>query len=305
MRACEGTSGPSAGAPEPPKAVSRLLDAGSATPESAHPAPTHSRRLETPSTALRSHRAVAGSRACLSLVTLAVLGALTGTGAARAQEEHAEARARMVEEQIVARGVRQAEVLEAMEEVPRHLFVPDHLRDQAYDDRPLPIAYDQTISQPYMVALMTELLDLSGDEKVLEIGTGSGYHSAVLSRVADEVYSIEIIEPLSRRADVRLRHLGYGNVHLKVGDGYGGWPTYAPFDAIILTAAPPRLPQPLLDQLKVGGRMVVPVGDYFQDLSLIIKNEDGTFTNRRIAPVRFVPMTGEVQEKKTKNGEGS
>ncbi|MFP3941947.1 MAG: protein-L-isoaspartate(D-aspartate) O-methyltransferase [Acidobacteriota bacterium] len=250
---------------------------------------------------MRSRRVVPAFRACLALVALV---ASAGPRPAPAQDEHAEARARMVEEQIVARGVRQPEVLEAMRQVPRHLFVPDHLRDRAHDDRPLPIAYDQTISQPYMVALMTELLDLSGDEKVLEIGTGSGYHSAVLSRVADEVYSIEIIEPLSHRADVRLRHLGYGNVHLKVGDGYGGWPAYAPFDAIILTAAPPRLPQPLLDQLKVGGRMVVPVGDYFQDLRLIVKNEDNTFTNRRIAPVRFVPMTGEVQEKKTKNGEG-
>lgn len=236
-------------------------------------------------------------------VVLAALGALAGAGAAPAQDDRAEARARMVEEQIAARGVRQPEVLEALREVPRHLFVPDRLRDQAYEDRPLPIEYDQTISQPYMVALMTELLELSGEEKVLEIGTGSGYHSAVLSRVADEVYSIEIIEHLAHRAEVRLRHLGYGNVHIKVGDGYGGWPAYAPFDAIILTAAPPRLPQPLLDQLKVGGRMVVPVGDYFQDLSLITKNPDGTFTNRRIAPVRFVPMTGEVQEK-TENGDG-
>lgn len=235
---------------------------------------------------------------------LAALVVLVWTGAAPAQDEHAGARGRMVEEQIAARGVRQPEVLDALEEVPRHLFVPDHLRDQAYDDRPLPIEYDQTISQPYMVALMTELLELSGDEKVLEIGTGSGYHSAVLSRVADEVYSIEIIEPLAHRAEVRLRHLGYGNVHIKVGDGYGGWPSYAPFDAIILTAAPPRLPQPLLDQLKVGGRMVVPVGDYFQDLRLIVKNPDGTFTNRPIAPVRFVPMTGEVQDEKTKNGDG-
>jgi len=143
---------------------------------------------------------------------------------------------------------------------------------------------------------MTELLDLTGKEKVLEIGTGSGYHSAVLSRVADEVYTIEILEPLAHRAAVRLRALGFGNVHVREGDGYDGWPEEAPFDAIILTAAAPRLPQPLLDQLKIGGRMVVPVGDYLQDLRLVTKTGPHEFENKRIAPVRFVPMTGEVQQ---------
>ncbi|HSL81187.1 MAG TPA: protein-L-isoaspartate(D-aspartate) O-methyltransferase [Thermoanaerobaculia bacterium] len=215
--------------------------------------------------------------------------------ACSAQDDLAERRVRMVEDQIRARGVRQPEVLEAMAEVPRHLFVPDDLRDQAYDDRALPIDFGQTISQPYMVALMTELLDLSGDERVLEIGTGSGYHSAVLSRVADEVYTIEILEPLAHRAAVKLRNLGFGNVHVRTGDGYGGWPAYAPFDAIILTAAPQKIPPPLIDQLKVGGRMVVPVGDVLQDLRLLTKNRDCSVTTRRIAPVLFVPMTGEAQ----------
>ncbi len=243
---------------------------------------------------------IAGRRASAAwIVLVAALGLLAAavlpTPAARAQDDLGEQRLRMVEEQIRARGIRQSEVLEAMAEVPRHLFVPEYLRDQAYQDRPLPIDFDQTISQPYMVALMTELLDLAGEEKVLEIGTGSGYHSAVLSRVADEVYSIEILEPLAHRAAVRLRNLGFGNVRVRVGDGYGGWPDYAPFDAIILTAAPQKIPAPLIDQLKVGGRMVVPVGEVIQDLLLIVKNRDGTLTSKRIAPVRFVPMTGEVQ----------
>ena len=220
-----------------------------------------------------------------------------GPTPARAQTpaDLGERRLRMVEDQIQARGVRQPEVLEAMAEVPRHLFVPDDLQDQAYEDKPLPIYFGQTISQPYMVALMTELLDLSGDERVLEIGTGSGYHSAVLSRVADEVYTIEILEPLARRAAVKLRSLGFSNVRVRTGDGYGGWPAYAPFDAIILTAAPQKIPPPLIDQLKVGGRMVVPVGDVLQDLRLLVKNRDGSVTTKRIAPVRFVPMTGEAQ----------
>lgn len=215
---------------------------------------------------------------------------------AQGPDPYSELRDRMVEEQIRSRGVRQPEVLSAMSTVPRHLFIPERAREQAYEDKPVPIDHEQTISQPYIVALMTELLDLDGDEKVLEIGTGSGYHSAVLSRVADEVYTIEIIEPLASRASVRLRALGYGNVHVRRGDGYDGWPEEAPFDAIILTAAPPRLPQPLIDQLKIGGRMVVPVGDYLQDLQLITKTGPHDYTKQRIAPVRFVPMTGEVQK---------
>ncbi|HUP43674.1 MAG TPA: protein-L-isoaspartate(D-aspartate) O-methyltransferase [Thermoanaerobaculia bacterium] len=246
----------------------------------------------------------AGRRLAAPLAVLALAGGLAlavltaaPPAAAQGPDELAERRQRMVEEQIRGRGIRQPEVLRAMAEVPRHLFVPEALREEAYEDKALPIEYGQTISQPYIVALMTELLDLSGDEKVLEIGTGSGYHSAVLARVADEVYSIEIIEPLGRRAATRLRYLGYGKVQVRIGDGYAGWPQQEPFDAIILTAAPPRLPEPLFEQLKVGGRMVVPVGEYLQDLLLIVKNRDGSRTSKRIAPVVFVPMTGEVQQK--------
>jgi protein-L-isoaspartate(D-aspartate) O-methyltransferase len=247
----------------------------------------------------RPHRATLARVAFVAALAALALAALPPAGPAPARAQAAdglgERRLRMVEDQIQARGVRQPEILKAMTEVPRHLFVPDDLRDQAYDDKPLPIDFGQTISQPYMVALMTELLDLSGEERVLEIGTGSGYHSAVLSRVADEVYTIEILEPLAHRAAVRLRSLGFANVRVRAGDGYGGWPAYAPFDAIILTAAPQKIPPPLIDQLKVGGRMVVPVGDVLQDLRLLVKNRDGSVTTKRIAPVRFVPMTGEAQ----------
>ena len=200
----------------------------------------------------------------------------------------------MVDQQIRQRGVMQLEVLHAMETVPRHMFVPEESRGEAYEDHPLAIGWGQTISQPYIVALMTELLDLEGSERVLEIGTGSGYQAAVLSRVAGRVYSIEIIDKLGRQAERTLERLGYDNIEVRIGDGYEGWPKEAPFDAIILTAAPPRIPQPLLDQLVVGGRMVVPVGGYIQDLQLITKTEDG-FHKRTVAPVRFVPMTGEVQ----------
>ena len=235
-------------------------------------------------------------RSAAAVGALLALACLVSPGSAGAQDPYGDLRERMVEEQIRSRGVRQPEVLAAMQTVPRHLFIPERGREEAYEDKPVPIDYEQTISQPYIVALMTELLDLDGDEKVLEIGTGSGYHSAVLSRVADEVYTIEIIEPLATRAEVRLRALGFGNVQVRTGDGYDGWPEQAPFDAIILTAAPPRLPQPLLDQLKIGGRMVVPLGDYLQDLQVITKTGEYDYRRERIAPVRFVPMTGEVQK---------
>ena len=205
-------------------------------------------------------------------------------------------RERMVETQIVTRGVRQPAVLQAMKTVPRHLFVPEPFRAQSYEDYPLPIGAQQTISQPYIVARMTELLDLTGDERVLEIGTGSGYQAAVLSRVAGEVYTIEILEPLGRQAQRILGELGYKNVHTRIGDGYQGWPEAAPFDAIVVTAAPERIPQPLLDQLKVGGRMVIPVGAFFQDLLVLTKTPNGV-DKKNIIPVRFVPMTGEAQKK--------
>ena len=195
----------------------------------------------------------------------------------------------MVEEQIRARGVDEPALLRAMEEVPRHLFMPESVRDRAYLDGPQRIGAGQTISQPYIVALMTQLLELDGDEKVLEIGTGSGYQAAILSRLAREVYTMEIREPLAREAEKTLTRLGFENVKVRTGDGYEGWPEEAPFDGIVVTAAPREVPEELYKQLKLGGKMVVPVGMYFQDLLEITKTEDGQKT-RRVSPVRFVPM---------------
>jgi protein-L-isoaspartate(D-aspartate) O-methyltransferase len=233
-------------------------------------------------------------------------------GCARPGERRAEAtpppaasdadrRARMVETQIAARGVRDSRVLAAMREVPRHLFVDESLRAHAYDDEPLPIGggSSQTVSQPYIVALMTELLDLQPGEKVLEIGTGSGYQSAVLSRLAGKVYSIEIVPELARSAAERLSRLGYKNVTVRAGDGYRGWPEEAPFDGIVVTAAPERLPEPLLAQLAPGGRMVIPVGGFFQELKVFTRDKNGKVTEKDILPVRFVPMTGEVEKTPT------
>jgi protein-L-isoaspartate(D-aspartate) O-methyltransferase len=186
-------------------------------------------------------------------------------------------------------------VLDVMRNVPRHEFVPLGYRDRAYEDSPLPIGEGQTISQPYIVALMTSLLELTGQEKVLEIGTGSGYQAAVLSKLAREVFTIEILRPLGEDAERSLKTAGCKNVQSRIGDGYKGWPEEAPFDAIIVTAAPERIPQPLLDQLRVGGRMVVPVGRYFQNLLLLTKTANG-IEKKNVLPVRFVPMTGEVRD---------
>jgi protein-L-isoaspartate(D-aspartate) O-methyltransferase len=202
----------------------------------------------------------------------------------------------MVEEQIVSRGVKDSSVLESMRKVKRHLFVPADEMDIAYADHPLPIGYDQTISQPYIVALMTELACPSKTSKVLEIGTGSGYQAAVLAEIVQSVYSIEIVEPLYERANKLLKTLGYKNIHCKAGDGYFGWEEHAPFDAIIVTAAPRTTPDPLLQQLKIGGRLVVPVGDVWQELVVITRTAKG-FERQSIIPVRFVPMTGEADKK--------
>ncbi len=211
-------------------------------------------------------------------------------------DELAEDRERMVRDQIEARGVRDPRVLDAMRTTARHEFVPAAQRAYAYDDHPLPIGEGQTISQPYIVAVMTELLELDGSEKVLEVGTGSGYQAAVLGRLAREVYTIEIVPELARRAAADLARLGYANVHVREGDGYRGWPEHAPFDAIIVTAAPAHVPQPLVDQLAVGGRMVLPLGDVFQDLVLVTRGEKGV-RQERLLGVRFVPMTGEAQRR--------
>jgi protein-L-isoaspartate(D-aspartate) O-methyltransferase len=207
-------------------------------------------------------------------------------------------RENMVETQIKARGVKDQRVLSAMLKVERHLFVPKEYQTSAYSDQPLPIGEGQTISQPYIVALMTELLELKGGEKVLEIGTGSGYQAGVLAELVSEVYSIEIIETLANSAKNLLLNLGYKNINVKAGDGYLGWPEVAPFDAIIVTAAPDHIPKPLLEQLKEGGRMVIPVGTYSQELKKIIKRA-GKIETTGVIPVIFVPMTGEgVKQKK-------
>jgi len=210
-------------------------------------------------------------------------------------DKYTQARFRMVEIQIEHRGIRDADVLEAMRTVPRHLFVPINLKRSAYTDQPLPIGHNQTISQPYIVAYMTESLQLKKNEKVLEIGTGSGYQAAVLGEIVDSVYTIEIVEPLLKSAEKKLDKLGYKNIFCKVGDGYLGWPEASPFDAIIITAAPPRIPEPLIDQLKEGGRMILPVGEWYQELVLITK-KNGKISKKKLLPVRFVPMTGEIQK---------
>jgi protein-L-isoaspartate(D-aspartate) O-methyltransferase len=202
----------------------------------------------------------------------------------------------MVREQIEAQGVRDARVLAAMRKVPRHLFVPPEEQADAYDDSPLPIGYHQTISQPYVVAFMTEALELKPQDRALEIGTGSGYQAAVLAELVREVYTIEIIEPLAKEAEARLKRLGYSNVHLRIGDGYRGWPEAAPFDAIIVTAAPDHVPQPLVEQLSQGGRLVLPLGRWDQNLVRIRRTEKGV-AQETLLPVRFVPMKGEAEEK--------
>lgn len=211
--------------------------------------------------------------------------------------ERQEERNRLVKQGVERHGVTDEKVLEAMRRVPRHLFVPDSQRPNAYLNRPLPIGWGQTISQPYIVAYMTELLDLQAGEKVLEIGTGSGYQAAVLSELTPHVYTIEIIPELGKQARKRFEKLGYSTINTKIGDGYKGWPEYASFDAIILTAAADRIPQPLLDQLKPGGVLVMPEGEPTgpQTLIKVTKNRKGEISRERKLPVRFVPMTGEVQ----------
>ena len=216
-----------------------------------------------------------------------------------AADTEAKERARMVDTQIAARGVRDPRVLAAMRKVPRHLFVDPSAQRQAYEDHPVPIGNNQTISQPYIVALMTELLELPPKARVLEIGTGSGYQSAVLAEMCSEVYSIEILPELARAASQKLKELGYTNVEVREGDGYRGWIEHAPFDGILVTAAPERIPQPLIDQLAIGGHLVIPVGGFFQELKVFTKEKDGHVSEKDIIPVRFVPMTGEIEKEKT------
>ena len=202
-------------------------------------------------------------------------------------------RDKMVETQIVSRGINDLSLLEVFRKVPRHRFIPFAFWDLAYSDRPLPIGDDQTISQPYIVAYMTEQLELKGHEKVLEIGTGSGYQAAILSQLSKKVFSIEIICDLAQQASTMLNHLKYP-VQVKCDDGYKGWPEQGPFDAIIITAAAPKVPEPLIDQLKIGGRMIMPLGKDYQELILLEKNKSG-LSSKRLIPVKFVPMTGAVR----------
>lgn len=198
-------------------------------------------------------------------------------------------RKKMVEEQIIARGISDSLVINAMLKVKRHFFVPVNLMQLAYNDRPLPIGYGQTISQPYIVAIMTELLKVKKTHRVMEIGTGSGYQAAILSLLADSVFTIEIKDTLALRAKAKLKIFGYKNVFVKIGDGYKGWKEHAPFDRIIVTCAPDEVPPILLEQLSIGGRMVIPVGSYYQELLLITKDSSG-LSEESIIPVRFVPM---------------
>jgi len=212
------------------------------------------------------------------------------------EAEFARLRERMVREQLQARDIKDPRVLAAMLKVPRHEFIPAAFADSAYDDSALPLKMGQTISQPYIVAYMTQALELSGTESVLEIGTGSGYQAAILAEMALEVYTIEILPQLGQEAASVLDRLGYRNIKFRIGDGYMGWPEHAPFDRIIVTAAPEDVPQPLMDQLKEGGRLVAPVGRISQDLVVLEKHKSGV-TRRCTIPVRFVPMTGKAQEK--------
>lgn len=212
-------------------------------------------------------------------------------------EQFAAGRKRMVRDQLQGgnRSLTNQRVLAALGKVPRHEFVPEDLRSRAYDNGPLPIGYDQTISQPFVVAFMTEKLEPKPTDRVLEIGTGSGYQAAVLAELVAEVYTIEIVEPLAQRAEADLKRLGYTNIHVRAGDGYQGWPEAAPFDAIIVTCAPERVPQPLIDQLKDGGRMIVPVGAGGSQELVMLHKRGGQLEKRAVLPVRFVPMTGEAR----------
>jgi protein-L-isoaspartate(D-aspartate) O-methyltransferase len=228
-----------------------------------------------------------------------LLAALALAGCERAHTsvaDYAAQRERMVKEQIVNRGVTEERVLAALRKVPREQFVPENFRDESYTDGPVPIGYDQTISQPYIVAFMTEQLHPQPTDRVLEIGTGSGYQAAILAELVAEVYSIEIVEPLAKAAEGTLQRLGYKNVRVKVGDGYKGWPDHAPFDAIIVTCAPDHVPQPLVDQLKEGGRMIIPVGPRLAQELYLLQKKNGQLRQGAVLEVRFVPMAGEAQK---------
>jgi protein-L-isoaspartate(D-aspartate) O-methyltransferase len=230
-------------------------------------------------------------RAAVALAIAFTVGACAALGEQRTDDDWARLRASMVSDQLRARDITDRRVLEAMQTVPRHLFVPEPQRARAYGDYPLPIGYSQTISQPYIVAFMTQALQVAPEHKVLEIGTGSGYQAAVLARLARVVYTIEIVEPLATRARATLQDLGFANVQVRAGNGYLGWPEEAPFDRIMVTAAPEEVPPALIAQLKIGGRMAIPVGVESQELRIMRRTPRGIETLDTL-PVRFVPMTG-------------
>lgn len=229
-------------------------------------------------------------------VTIAMMWLWTTPGYSQGRDRFAIERAKMVDEFIAAEGVQNSRVLESMRTVPRHLFVRTNLRNFAYYDQALDIGFKQTISPPFIVAYMTEVLDPQPTDRVLEIGTGSGYQAAVLSSLVDQVYTIEIVEPLGQRTQKLLDRLGYENVHCKIGDGYQGWPEHAPFDKIIVTCSPENVPQPLVDQLKEGGRMIIPLGERYQQVFHLLEKQNGELKQTRLLPTLFVPMTGQMEE---------
>jgi protein-L-isoaspartate(D-aspartate) O-methyltransferase len=226
--------------------------------------------------------------------------AMPRTVHAQTDEKYRELRYKMVREFIEAEGVKNPRVLQSMKNVPRHEFTRPIDRPKAYFDGAWAIGYGQTISPPFVVAYMTETLDPQAKDKVLEIGTGSGYQAAVLSALVDQVYSIEIVEPLGRQAEARLKKLGYENVHTMVGDGYKGWPEHAPFDKIIVTCSPEKVPQPLVDQLKEGGRMIIPLGERYQQVFYLFEKKDGKLVEQKLIPTLFVPMTGQSEKEREK-----
>jgi len=235
-----------------------------------------------------------------SILLAFILTAIIATGCAgqdRTKEEWTMMRNEMVDKQIKARGITDKRVLDAMRAVERHDFVPGGNTQDAYDDSPLPIGHGQTISQPYIVALMSDKLDLEPGEKILEVGTGSGYQAAVLAEMGAEVYSVEIVEPLAEQARQNLKAAGYTKVHVRHGDGYQGWQAHAPYDGVIVTCSPSEVPQKLKNQLSEGGRIVIPVGGTFMQNLVVLKKKGNTFERNEITPVRFVPMQNEEGER--------
>jgi protein-L-isoaspartate(D-aspartate) O-methyltransferase len=242
------------------------------------------------------------SRIAAALATALAAVAVAGAQDARKADEHdpyAAPRNRMVDRHLVERGIKNPRVLKAFRTVPRHLFLPSDTRRLAYEDESIPIGLGQTSTPPYDMAFMTEVLDPKPTEKVLEIGTGSGYQAAILSQLVKDVYTIEIHKPLHERAAAVFKELGYDNIHAKWGDGYQGWPEEKPFDAIIVTCAPQKIPQPLIDQLKEGGRMVIPLGGRFDQTVYLVRKQKGQLTQTALKPTLFVPMTGQAQKEAT------